>query len=137
MKPLNPKIHGVIDYLFAAFVLLSPSLFGFTGTTAASICYVVGSLHIVLSLVTAYPMGVFRYIPFPVHGAIELAAGIFLIATPWLFGYAADDTVRNLFLGSGIAVALVYALTNYNAAIGIRRYTGITEVESEKRKRAA
>ena len=137
MKPLNPKVHGVLDYLAAGFLLLAPSLFEFTGTTAAGLCYILGSLHLILSLTTAYPMGVFRYIPFPVHGKIELATAIFIVAAPFLFGFSGDDTVRNLFIGSGIALTAVYALTNYNAAIGSRRYTGITEVETERRRRAA
>lgn len=117
MKFINPKIHGVIDYLAVAFLFMAPSLFGFTGTDAATLAYVAGAAQLGLSLLTAYPLGVIRRIPFPIHGMIELTFAIGLIASPWIMGFDAFETVRNVFVISGLSVVAVFTFTNYRAAL--------------------
>lgn len=133
MKPINPKIHGVLDYLFAAFLFLAPSLLDFHGETAATLFYILGAAHLGLSLMTAYPMGMFRYIPFTTHATIELMAAIFLVAAPWLFGFADYlEAARNAYVISGIGVIGLWSLTNYRSAI--RRDTGTVETFQHERK---
>jgi hypothetical protein len=54
-----------------------------------------------------------RFIPTKVHGILDYLAGILLIASPWLFGFANDgaETWVPVVLG---AMALVYSLcTDY------------------------
>jgi hypothetical protein len=115
MKILSPRVHGYLDYMVVALLFLAPSLFGFTGI-AATICYVLAPVQLVMSLLTAYPLGVAKMIPFPVHGGVELVTSIGLIAAPWLFGFSAFDAARNFFLVAGIGLGLVYLVTNYAAA---------------------
>lgn len=115
-KPLNPSIHGILDYLYAGFLLLAPMMFGFTGTFAATLCYIVGIFHIGLSLMTIYPLGLVKAIPFTVHAGIEFATAIFLILSPWLFGFAEViglEAARNTFVLYGIGLTAVWALTDY------------------------
>jgi hypothetical protein len=128
MKILSPRVHGFIDYAIVALLVLAPTLFAFGGI-AATICYVVAAFHLVMSLLTAYPLGVAKLIPFPVHGGIELAAGIALIVMPWIVGFSAVDNARNFFVIAGIATAAVWLTTNYSVAratieepVGTRRY---------------
>jgi hypothetical protein len=113
MKVLSPFVHGIIDYAVGILLLLAPVLFGFDGAPEA-LCYALGVGHIGYSLLTRYPLSIVKLIPFPIHGMIESAAGVFLLASPWLFGFADDQiAARNFFVGSAIAVGLVVVLTRY------------------------
>lgn len=112
MKILSPFVHGIIDYAVGILLLLAPTLFGFEGTPEI-LSYVLGAGHIAYSLITRYPLSIAKLIPFPIHGMIESAAGLFLLASPWLFGFADDEVARNFFIGSALAVGLVVLLTRY------------------------
>ena len=112
MNILNSRIHGYIDYAIVALLVLAPSLFGFAGLPA-TICYILAVVQLGMSLLTAYPLGVVKAIPFPIHGGIELGAGIFLIAAPWLFNFAHLVSAQIFFIVAGVAVALVWMVTNY------------------------
>jgi hypothetical protein len=121
MKVLSPKVHGYLDLAVVALFALGPSLFGFGGLPAV-ICYAVAAEHLILTLVTAFPMGIAKLVPFPIHGAVEAIAAPLLLASPWLFRFAGEPAARNFFLAAGLLVAAVYILTNYRAAEGPARY---------------
>lgn len=121
MRILSPRIHGFIDYLAVVMLAIAPALFGFSGTPAY-LSYAAGGALLLLSLLTAYPLGIAHLIPFTVHGGIEVVATFALIAAPWLFGFAQIDAARNFFLASGVALGLVYIVTNYKAADSYRRH---------------
>ncbi|WP_437616055.1 hypothetical protein WMF20_20325 [Sorangium sp. So ce834] len=116
MKILSPRVHGYIDYAVAALFLLAPSLFGFGGFPE-TLCYILGAVHVGMTLLTAFPLGAAKIIPFPVHGALEAAVGVFLVAAPWLFNFdEAAPAARNFFVVSGVAIGLVWLLTDYRSA---------------------
>ncbi len=121
MKLLSPKIHGYLDYAAVAVLFLAPTLFGFSGV-AATLCYVIGATQLAMSLVTAYPLGAVKLMPFTVHAGIELATAIFLVAAPFLFGFADQTAARNFFLVSGIGLGLVWLVTNYRAVPADAQY---------------
>ena len=112
MKIINPRIHGIIDYLVVLAFVLAPTLFNFSHTPTA-LCYSVAAIHGLMTLLTAFPMGVVDLIPFKVHGGIELVASFGLAAIPWLFGFVAETAARNFYLASGLAVLCVWMLTAY------------------------
>ncbi|ALW84599.1 hypothetical protein AUC43_05575 [Hymenobacter sedentarius] len=113
MKPISPKVHGVLDYATCAFFALAPSLFNLHGAYA-TVCYVLAGGYLVLSLLTSMPLGLLRVIPFPVHGKLELVSGLVFLASPWLFGFADDSpTARNLFIAIGLVTLVVYFLTDW------------------------
>jgi len=112
MKPISPTVHGILDYMTCAFFALAPSLFGLSGAYA-TVCYVLAGGYLVISLLTAMPLGAIKAIPFWLHGRLELVSGLVFIASPWLFGFAENTTARNLFVGSGIVFLLVYSLTQW------------------------
>ena len=115
MKFLKPRAHGVIDYMAVLALFLAPTIFGFTGAPRV-LAYVLGAAQLGMSLLTAYPMSLKKLIPFTVHGGVEVAVTILLFVAPWLFGFADQDAARNFFLASGVALGLVYAITDYKAA---------------------
>jgi hypothetical protein len=112
MKILTPRVHGYIDYAIVVLFLLAPTLFAFGGLPA-TICYVLAVVHLGLSLLTAYPLGLVKAIPFPLHGGLELAVGVFLIASPWIFGFQRDFNARLFYIITGAAVGAVWLVTRY------------------------
>jgi hypothetical protein len=115
VKFLSPRVHGYLDYAVVLLLALAPTLFGFSGTPAA-LCYIVAILQMGMSLMTSYPLGLARVIPFTLHGAIELVAAIGLILSPYLFDFGTVDAARNFFIISGVALAGVWLTTDYKAA---------------------
>jgi hypothetical protein len=99
----------------AAF-LNAPMVFGFHGTPAV-IAYWMAGIHLLMTGCTDFPVGFFRWIPFRIHGVIELVAGLFLLAAPWIFAFAQDAAGRNFFLAMGIIVLAVVALTDYSQRV--------------------
>ena len=115
MRILSPRVHGVLDYLYGALLLLAPTLFGFAGI-AATICYALAVAHLAMSVLTKYPLGIAKVIPFPIHGAVELAATIGLLAMPWIFGFHTVDAARNFFVATAAGLGVLWLVTNYQAA---------------------
>lgn len=119
MKILNPTIHGAMDYALALFFLAAPAIFGFS-EAAATISYVVGGVYIGASLITKYPLGLLKLLPFPVHGVIETLMALSWFAFPWIFGFADDIAARNFFIIAAVGLLLVVSCTDYKAAAGGR-----------------
>lgn len=112
LRVLSPLVHGVLDYAVVAGFAAAPSLFGFS-TLPATLAWVLAGVHLVVTLATAFPLGVVKVIPFPVHGGLETVVALGLLALPWLGGFEAETAARNFYLGAGASVLLVVALTNY------------------------
>lgn len=115
MKILPPKIHGFLDYAVILLLAVAPSLFRFTNE-AATVCYVLAVVYLAMALLTAYPLGAFKLIPFTLHGAIELVLSPILIAMPWIAGFSYDRPGRYFFIAAGAALFVVWLITDYKAA---------------------
>lgn len=123
MKALNPTVHGVLDYALALAFLLLPRLLGFPDS-AATLSYIIGAGYIVASLITRYPLGAFRILPFPVHGVLESIMAAAWVACPWLFGFASDGAARGFFVIAGIGLLIVAALTDYREESAQAAFSG-------------
>jgi SPW repeat len=117
-KLVSARVHGVLDYATVAAFLNAPMVFGFHGNPAAIVYWLAG-IHLLMTGCTDFPLGVFRWIPFRIHGVIELLAGIFLLVAPWVFDFAAEPAARNFFLAIGVVVLVVAALTDYSQRVEI------------------
>lgn len=115
MKFLNPKVHGYLDYAVILLLFIAPSLFRFVGE-ASTVSYVLGVAYLAMVLATAYPLGVFKLIPFTIHGTIELIISPLLIAMPWIAGFSYDQSARYFFIVGGVALFFVWLVTDYKAA---------------------
>ena len=113
MKIISPSLHGIIDYLMCGVLLALPTAYDFTGTYA-NVCYVLAGGYFVIALLTNMPFGLFKWIPFRMHGGVELVSALMLIASPWIFDFAPNASARNLFIILGVAFLLVYAFTRWD-----------------------
>lgn len=129
---LSPRAHAFLDYAIVAIMFAAPSMFGFANTVAAA-CYVVGVAHMTMTLCTAFPGGLWKAIPFPIHGIIELVAACSLLALPYIFHFDEFIIARNYFMVMGFTTMLVWLITNYHgegAGIsGVTSRTGYREAQ--------
>ena len=112
---LNSRIHGIIDYVVVIFLLASPTLFALPELTT-KFTYALGIIHLILTVSTNFELGFFKFIPFRIHGMIELIVSIALIGVAFYLGSCEGDLARNFYLGFGIAVFLTWLLTDYKSA---------------------
>jgi hypothetical protein len=111
MKAISPRAHGMLDYLTVALFALAPTLFGLTGT-AATLAYALAALHLVLTLVTAFPMGIADLVPLRVHGIVELVVAISLIGIG-MFNFRLETTPGLFYLLVGLVILVVWVLSSY------------------------
>lgn len=108
MRFIPTRVHGIIDYLFGALLIIAPWILGFNeGGAETWVPVVLGAGVIVYSLLTKYELGAAKVIPMPVHLWIDLAGGLLLAASPWLFGFADRVWMPHVILGileMGVAV---------------------------------
>ena len=89
MKVIDTRTHGMIDYLTGALLIVAPYLFGFAnGGVAQWLPMILGAMIIVMSLITDYELSVAKMIPLGVHLGVDIAGGVLLAISPWLFGFA-------------------------------------------------
>ena len=104
------RVHGIIDYIVGVLLILVPFILGFAdGTAAQWVPIILGLGALFYSLLTRYELGVAKVIPMPVHLGLDIASGLLLAASPWLFGFA--DRVWLPHLVVGIAEIVIAALT--------------------------
>ena len=115
MRILSPRVHGVLDLITVALLVLGPLLVGLGGSPAA-IAFTLAAVHLVLTLLTDFPMGAWKKIPFFVHGIIELIVGIGLLILPSFAGYGPGSPARRFYLAMGAIILVVWALTAYRAS---------------------
>lgn len=117
MKVLKPLPHAVVDYAWAGTMMAAPWLFGFSRNKKATTNAVVSGAGILaLSLMTKYPLGAVKVVPFPTHGVIETVAGVATAAAPWLMGFSRNRSAKWTHLLSGLGTLMVVAMTDYKAA---------------------
>lgn len=70
-------------------LIVAPWLLGFAdGGPEQWVPVILGAGAILYSLLTRYELGVARIIPMPVHLLLDVASGVVLAASPWIFGFA-------------------------------------------------
>ena len=113
-KPINGRMHGMMDYATVAATAAAPRALGFP-RTAENLAYGLAAGYLGLSLMTDYPLSARRMVPFKGHGAAEVAIGMALPFLPWVLGFAENRRARDFFLGLTALTAATALLTDWNA----------------------
>lgn len=101
MKIIDTKTHGYMDYIMGIFLIASPSLFSLDlNAVESTVFYVAGAAALLYSLATNYELGLIKIIPMKGHLMLDILSGIFLAASPWIFGFS--DLVYGPHLVLGI-----------------------------------
>ena len=95
MRFIPTRFHAPLDYIVGVALIAAPWIFQFSEHTAATVVPIVlGIGLIVYSLFTNYELGVWKVAPMAVHNLGDIAAGIVLAASPWIFGFADNSAQR-------------------------------------------
>src|SRR5258708_30172554 len=86
MRVITAGLHRILDFVTVAGFAVAPSVLGLAGF-AATLGYVLAAVHLALTLLTHFPGSAARPVSLALHGAIEFALGVSLIALPWLGGW--------------------------------------------------
>jgi SPW repeat len=92
MRFIPTKFHAPLDYIVGVALIAAPWIFQFSDVTAAAaVSIVLGIGLIAYSLFTDYELGVWKVAPMAVHNLLDIVAGAFLAASPWIFGFADES----------------------------------------------
>ncbi|RZJ34437.1 MAG: hypothetical protein EOO51_09520 [Flavobacterium sp.] len=117
MKVIETRTHGYLDYMTGILLIILPFLAGWDVNASQSIVpMVLGAMTIIMSLMTAYELGVTHIIPMPTHLTIDLVSGLVLAASPWLFGFADQVYLPHLIVGIFEIMASLMTKTRPQAA---------------------
>lgn len=125
---ISARWHALIADYGAAAVLALAALFARDASSGARATgFVIAAALLVGSLITAYPLGVVRVLPFRVHSAADYLGAVALIATPFVLDfYASDRGLAQIYIAVGVADVVLSLCTDYRdpAAEASRRGSG-------------
>jgi len=113
-KVIDARKHGMIDYCHAAFFLGMALVCRKSEPRAALAALCTGSFVLVQSLLTDYPLGVKKVIPFKVHGQMDAAFAASSFMVPKVFGFS-DSPAAAVFKTNSFVEAAVVGATDFSS----------------------
>ena len=113
IRLLPAWFHAIADYAVGAVLVLAAAIVG-GSAGAVGTGLVVGFTVLAVSMLTRYPLGVVKVLPFTVHSAGDYLAAGLLLAGPFALHFNHGDSgLTALYVAAGIAVLAVSLITNY------------------------
>jgi hypothetical protein len=112
MKIINSKLHAALDYLTVVFLLAAPELFNLPEMTAM-FTYVLACTYFLLALITNFEFGLIKWLPFRVHGWVEVVVAFALIVASFYLGKTDGVFSRNFYLVFAAITLIVFILTDF------------------------
>lgn len=113
-KVIDARTHGIIDYCHAAFFLGMAWFCRKSEPRAALAAAVTGGFILAESLLTDYPLGAAKVIPFEVHGRMDATFAGSSYMVPRIFGFE-GTTASKIFKANALAEASVVGMTDWNS----------------------
>jgi hypothetical protein len=114
-KPITPGIHAILDYATVAYFFGVAAGLWKRRRAGAIGALVNGAAVLGLSLMTDYPGGVWRTIPFPTHGKIDAVQAAMAASVPAIGGFA-DEADSAWFYGQTVNEVGVITFTDWREA---------------------
>jgi hypothetical protein len=113
VKLLPAWFHAVADYAVGILlIVVALANDGSSGAVATGV--VVGTVVLIVSALTRYPLGIVKVLPFKIHSAGDYLAAVLLIAAPFVLNFADAETgIAIFYVAMGLAVLAVSLVTNY------------------------
>ena len=100
MRFISRKTHSVLDYIVGIILIAAPWILGFADVDAAKwSAVIVGAVIILMSLFTDYEGGVVKTLSMSTHLTLDVIAGLFLAASPWLLKFNDRVYLPHLIVG--------------------------------------
>ncbi len=113
-KVIDARTHGIIDYCHAAFFFGMALFYSRRNRRAATAALATGAFILTESLLTDYPTGAKKAIPFETHGRLDtgLTASSFMI--PQVFGFEGTAAAQ-VFKINGFVQGAVVGLIDWDS----------------------
>jgi hypothetical protein len=86
-RPVDSTLHGVVDYKVGTILLtIFPRLARVRGTPTGRQVRIVGASHLAYSMLTDYPLGIVKAIPFKAHLVLDAVGAVAIAALPFVTG---------------------------------------------------
>ena len=114
MNILTSKSHGILDYIFSIFLLASPTLFQMEGSLS-TITYALGVVHLAMTMMTNFEVGLIKVIPFRIHGLIEVFVALVLIGLAFWFSNNSEQAELGFYYYLALAgvILIVFTITDF------------------------
>jgi hypothetical protein len=110
---ISPKGHAIIDYMTIGSFFMSAAWFWSRSKRAALAAAICGGADLAISLLTDYPGGMKKAIPFRIHGDIDLGLATMTAAMPEFLAFE-DDHEKKFFPAQGAMITAVRELTKFS-----------------------
>jgi hypothetical protein len=132
VRLLPAWFHGIADYAVGALLIVAALAVGGTGVAVAT-GVVVGAVVLAVSMLTKYPLGVKKVLPFTVHSAGDYLAAALLLIAPMALGFRdTDGGLSGLYAVLGIAVVAVSLVTDYQYSDEVQAAPAVTKVRTAR-----
>jgi hypothetical protein len=112
--PISPAAHAVLDYSVAATFFCAGAWLMRRHRAAATLAFANGAMVAGMSMLTDYPGGLVRVLPFRGHRAGDVVQAAFAGLGPALFGFAGDQEARFFYAQAASEVGVI-AATDWDA----------------------
>lgn len=112
-KKISPRLHAALDYAVAGSFLLAGALFWKRNRRAALGSLLCGGATAAVSLLTDYPGGVRKVIPYSMHGQIDTGLVAMTAAMPRLVNIEGDREAK-FFSRQAVAKTAITAMTDFD-----------------------
>jgi hypothetical protein len=111
-KVLSPTVHAVADYVSSGGFLLLGAL-AMRSNKRAGVCLIAcGVAQATTALLTDFPGGVLKKIPFSTHGKLDMGLAATAAALPGFLGI--EKSNERIYLeGSALAITVVTGMTDF------------------------
>jgi hypothetical protein len=116
MKKLSPTTHGILDYVTVLFLLISPSLLKME-TPGSNLTYALAFVHLILTLLTDFPVGALKLIPLRIHGLIEVIVSFGLLAVAISFRILGYSVSFYFYLVFCVVLLIIWTISEYKIGI--------------------
>jgi hypothetical protein len=112
--PIPLAVHATVEPFVAILFIVAPFLLGFSDqSTPTAVSIVVGVAILVVGMSTNWKLSIVKVIPLPVHAALDLGLGAFLVAAPFLFGFSDESAPTIFFVLMGVGEVLASLATRW------------------------
>ena len=111
--PIPRAVHGAIEYVAAIAFIVVPLLLDYDSEAAVATSIIVGIVILIAAASTEGPTSLVNQIPIAAHVVLDYLLAVFLIAAPFLFGFADESAPLIFFIALGIAHLLLTIATRF------------------------
>jgi len=115
MKPfISTSTYGFLNWVMAFVLMSSPWLFGFYHVGGASffLPLIFGWLQFIMAVFSKHKFGFMNVFPVPMHCFIDVVGASFLLASPWVYGFADRVFWPQLLMGGIVFFLGVFTRTS-------------------------